>query len=201
MFVLPFNALPLCLLLLLLFPLLLLLLLVCAPSSLHGPCTQGYASSYAKYVGATRWPAMWEAEWISLCMPVCEYVCVCVMEWGWMARCVLHVSTLLACRSSCLHHVLNNGYVSWHIECPAVSDITRVLATVRHMLANVFGIVNVITPESLCPPLPCARCLEVARLIESPRRVEASDSISSKCAETLKPNSHQIERSKWAGSG
>lgn len=76
MFVLPFNALPLYLLLLLL----LLLLLVCAPSSLHGPCTQGYASSYAKYVGATRWPAMWEAEWISLCMPVCECVCVFVCD-------------------------------------------------------------------------------------------------------------------------
>lgn len=140
---------------------------------------------------------------VSACryVSVCVCVSVCVMEWGWMARCVLHVSTLLACRSSCLHHVLNNGYVSWHIECPAVSDITRVLATVRHMLANVFGIVNVITPESLCPPLPCARCLEVTRLIESPGRVKASDSISSKCAETLKPNSHQIERSKWAGSG
>lgn len=121
-----------------------------------------------------------------------------------MARCVLHVATLLACRSSCLHHVLNNGYVSWHIECPAVSDITRVLATVRHMLANVFGIVNVITPESLCLS-PSARCLEVARLIESPRgearRVEASDSISSKCAGTLKPNSHQIERLRWAKRG
>jgi len=52
---------------------------------------------------------------------------------------------MLACRSSCLHHVLNNGYVSCHIECPAVSDIGRRLGV---FWGHVFGIVNVITPES-----------------------------------------------------